>query len=231
MTRDGKPKFAAKQIQLIHIDLDQLIPDPSNPNKMSEADYNALRENIAEHGFWDPILIQKDPDDAVIGKEHKAAYHIVDGHHRVRAAGECGHKSVPAVAWDGSEEMRRAFAIGMNKLRGELDLAGVQAVLSDLHADGWAVKDLTVTGYDEDEIKTLLKAAAETAEDADSVLEGAQAGFEEPEEAEKPPRPFLLELTFGSAAELQKVKRGLRRAAGKGRELGEGLLALLGETE
>jgi hypothetical protein len=49
--------------------------------------------------------------------------------------------------------------------------------------------------------------------------------------AEEPGGPFELVIPFATKDELQRAKKGLRRAAGKGRELGEGLLTLLDTQE
>ncbi len=200
---------------VITVTISSLIEDPNNPNKMTALEFDQLVANIEEHGFLAPILVK------MVGK----AVHIVDGHHRARAAAKAGLTTVLAVVWDGTESMRKALAIGMNKIRGELDLSEVARIVAELHDDGWSTKELTVTGYSEDELTDLLKISEQvTTED---VLAGAGATLPDDDDLPAIDRPLVLELTFTTSDDLKKAKRGLRRAAGKGRELGEGLLKIL----
>ncbi len=208
-----------KEPKIIKVDLAGLVEDPDNPNKMTAEEFALLVKVVRAEGMVQPILVQ-----LVDG-----VYHIVDGHHRARAAKEAGIKQVYAVLWDGTPEMRRAMGIGMNKIRGELDLSAVQRIITDLHESGWTVPALTVTGYSETEITDLLALAEANTED---IMEGAVPSTEDRDRDDVGPgRPLILELTFTTSAELQTAKRGLRRAAGKGRELGEGLLKLLSGDE
>ncbi len=204
--------------KVIRVEIKGLIEDPDNPNKMTREDFEALCATVAAVGMVQPILVQE-----VEG----GAYKIVDGHHRSRAAKRAKLTHVLAVVWDGTEEMRRAMGVSMNKLRGELDLSAVQKIITELHEGGWTVPQLAITGYSEDEITDLLRLASAVEEE--DVMQNVQPA--PTEEKEAPVRPLVLELTFASTEELQRAKRGLRRAAGKGRELGEGLLVLLGERE
>jgi ParB/RepB/Spo0J family partition protein len=202
---------------VITVTISDLIEDPNNPNKMTAGEFDQLVSNIEAHGFLAPILVSLRDGET----------HIVDGHHRARAAAKAGLKSILAVVWDGTEEMRKALAIGMNKIRGELDLSEVAKIIAELHDDGWSTKDLTITGYSEDELTDLLKISEQvTSED---VLQGTSGMGPDDEDSDTPAidRPLVLELNFSTSAELKLAKRGLSRAAGKGRELGEGLLKLL----
>jgi ParB/RepB/Spo0J family partition protein len=205
---------------VIKVVIDELIEDPDNPNKMTEVEFGHLVKHIEEQGFVAPILVRRE------GKK----LFIADGHHRARAAKKAGYTEVLAVEWDGTEEQRKLLAIGMNKIRGELDLSEVAKIFADLHADGVGMDVLTLTGYTEDEISDLLSASAAIVDDSDDPMADTKPMREE-DESPIPERPLVLELTFATSEEMKKAKRGLRRAAGKGRELGEGLLILLGQKE
>jgi hypothetical protein len=103
-------------------------------------------------------------------------------------------------------------------------------IIADLDARGWTVPELSLTGFTSEEIEDLLK-AAHVPDDAE-VVEGGSLGVErEPQELDEAGGPFELTIAFGTKDELQRAKRGLRKVAGKGRELGEGLLNLLDEQE
>lgn len=208
--------------QVIEVQLSKLLEDPDNPNHMTDDELDALAKNMRAVGFLQPILV-KEPDE-------NGDYAIVDGHHRCKAASRAGLSRVLAVVWDGTEDMRRALAIGMNKIRGALNLGEVAKIVADLAENGWRTEDLKITGYTDQEIDDLLK-AAQPATDED-VLEGATANTPvEKDEDEEASRSFTLELSFRSADDLAKAKRALKRAAGKGGELGDGLLAVLAERD
>lgn len=212
MTTSSTTVIAIKNLPLAWLEA-----DPANPNHMTPEQKEALVRAIKTHGFLQPCLVRRlDPE----------RFMIIDGHHRAEAAQAAGLSEVPCVIVDTDAQAAAVLQIGMNKLRGELNLGEVAKVIADLDAQGWSVPDLTLTGFSEDEITTLLKAAQPATEE--EVLEGASMGEDREEpEATDPGGPFELVIPFATKDELQRAKRGLRRAAGKGRELGEGLLSLL----
>lgn len=200
---------------VIEVNPADLVEDPDNANSMSPEDFALLVHSIRTVGFLQPILI-KPPNT------------IVDGHHRKRAALEAGLTKVTAVLWDGTEEMRQVVSLGMNRIRGELDLGAVARRVTELAEQGWSMAQLTLTGFSVPDLEELVKSSQP--ENEDVLAQGVNTGASDPE-PDSSPRPFLLELMFSSSEELQKVKRRLRREAGKGRELSEGLLKLLDERE
>lgn len=85
-----------------------LVVDKKNPNIMSNANFNALKECIKKYGFLTPIITNKD-------------LVIADGYHRWKAAHELGLTEVPVIKLDVGEVDRRIIRQVMNKLRGEHD--------------------------------------------------------------------------------------------------------------
>jgi hypothetical protein len=152
--------------------------------------------------------------------ETKGTYVIVDGHHRVAAALGAGHEAMLVVVADMNAEEADLIPVGMGNLRGELDLGltadVVVAALQD-GVDRGAI--LTLSGFTDEELDALIRATQPETEDP---LTPAM----EPKE-ERPPNPFLLELTFATRDDLGRVKRALKRAAGKGGTLEDGLLRIL----
>ncbi len=235
MTQDRK--------KIEYVSIEALVEPGTNPNQMSEESFALLVKAMAKEGFLQPVLVREpfpqeletDEDlgaDTVARLTGKGWWRIVDGVHRVRAARACGFEEVPVVILNNiSEETASALQIGMNRLRGELDLGAVAATLGELHTDGWSLDALQLTGFTAGEIDDLLKSTQP--EEGDSMLAGSTlGGSPDPEPAvDTTIRPFTLELTFRSKSDLSKVKKGLRRVIGKGRDLGEGVLVLLGETE
>ena len=188
---------------------------------MTPEQLDALTKVIGKVGFLQPCLVRKLDKDR---------YMIIDGHHRAMAAQKAGYSQVHCVIVETDEEAAAILQIGMNKLRGELNLGEVAKVIADLDARGWTAPELSMTGFSEQEIEDLLKAATPPTDD--EAVEGASIGSnDEAPPAEEPGGPFELVIPFATKSELAKAKKGLRRAAGKGRELGEGLLALLDSQE
>lgn len=212
-----KPKILDSQV----IPLAQLEEDPTNPNHMSDEQMAALVNAITVAGFLQPCLVRRLPD---------GRYKIIDGHHRAAAAGKAGLAAVPCIIVETDDEAAAILQIGMNKLRGELNLGEVARVIADLDAKGWTKPELVMTGFSEAELDDLLR-AAQPATDEEVAAGGLGTSDDAPPRDDTDPGgPFELTIPFGTKDELQRAKKGLRKAAGKGRELGEGLLSLLEES-
>lgn len=194
------------------------VHDPiKNPNHMPADRYALLVKAIAKSGFLQPVLVRQEAD----------GYRIVDGFHRCKAARELGLTEVSAVVVADDEAAAAVLQVGMNRLRGELNLAEVADLFVDLAQEGYGIEDLTVTGFTADEIDALMERAHPSDDDA---LGEDFGGLEEEEAAgagNRVERPFLLELTFADGATLRKVKRKLKKAAGKGKPIEEGLMNIL----
>lgn len=199
---------------------DELKDPPTNPNHMSAETYGLLVEAIRSVGFLQPVLAQEDEGGGLT---------IVDGFHRVKAAKEVGLPVIPVIVGDfrDTPDLARVVQIGMNRMRGELNLSAVAHEVADLAAKGWTIPQLELTGFSRSELDDLL--ASTRARDEDVLANGVGAAPDEPDEDEAP-KPFVLELTFEKKEQLARAKRGLRKAAGKGRELADGLLRLLDGT-
>lgn len=187
-----------------------------NPNRMEAHRFDQLCAAIARAGFLQPVLLREMED---------GSHECVDGHHRLRAAQIVGLDEVPAVVLevgDDAHALADALQLGMNNLRGEVDLGKASDILSDLRDSGWDDADLVVAGFTLDEVDDLI--AANSIDDEDEVMTGAALPQEEEEKA---PKPFLIEIEFASKPDYQAAKKALRRAAGKGNELSVGLLNLI----
>lgn len=193
----------------------------TNPNHMEDSQYRALVESIRVDGFLQPILVR--PVDG-------GRYDLCDGHHRVRAAKELGLVAVSAVVKHDVDELRgAALGIGMNRRRGELDLAEVAREARKFVDAGWSMAEMVLTtGFDQEEIEALLSTAQP---DQDDVLGGGitgPTGGGSDDGADEMPGVFVLELTFTTKRDMMTARKALKKAAG-GAGLGDGLLALLGE--
>lgn len=197
------------------VSIASLVPDPNNPNVMDPARYAELRRAIEQEGFLQPILV------APIA-EAPGRFWLVDGHHRVRAAAEVGYIDVPAIAREMTGQQVTLLRMGMNRLRGELDLTKATDLLQGLVKAGVPLDALWLSGFSPSELDGLLRAPEVRQDDFPAV---SPVLADEPVAAE---RPFALEVSFGSRQDLVAVKRALRRAGGASRDMAFGLLAVLG---
>jgi DNA modification methylase len=141
-------------------------PDPANPRKISDTELEALTRSLREWGFVQPVLVRRD-DNTVIG-----------GHQRLLAARRLGMKTAPVIFVDLTVEQSRLLNVALNQINGEWDEELLARMLSDLQP----LADLTLTGFDEDELDKLLKSLdvrekRETVEafDVEAALEAARA--------------------------------------------------------
>ncbi len=198
--------------------IDTMVEDPGNANKMDEEKLHTLASAILRLGFRQPVLLRRLGDGVL---------RIIDGHHRVRAARAAGLTEVPAGIVECTDEEARVLQLGMNRLRGEVDLAIVATNIAALVSAGLGAEDLVLTGFSTQELDALLAAAAPD-NAGDNPLSGGVLGGDggggggesDPDET------FTLELVFGSKADVARARRGLRKAANGG-ELSAGLLFLL----
>jgi ParB-like chromosome segregation protein Spo0J len=201
------------------IALADLCEPKTNPNVMETRDAELLERAIRQVGFLQPILVRELPDG------HRE---IVDGVHRVRAAKKAGLAKVPCVVVsDFDDSLATAMQVGMNRMRGELDLSRVAQSLSSLANEGWSIPDMALTGFGEDEIAALLKSTANLSE------EEIMTGNAEPELEDAPKEELentTLEIEFVTKKEMQAAKRKLKKIAGKGNPLGNAIIQLLEGT-
>lgn len=193
----------------------RLLPRKFNPNKMSRSEYRSLVLAIDKLGFLQPLLVRPHPRDL-------ESYEVIDGAHRLKAARELKLEQIPCVRRDTSNPDASALQIGMNKNRGAIDLSAASTAVAELAADGWSLQDIAVTGFSEEEIGDLLKSVNA---DAEAVLRDVDVS--EPEVTTSNAKAHILEVEFNDRESMQKAKRALRRAAGKGAVLGDGLLRLI----
>ena len=84
-----------QDIQIAHLPIGDLRPDPANPRRISDEELESLTRSIREFGLIDPIIARRE-DKVVIG-----------GHQRLVASRKLGLKQVPVVLVDLSEEQAK----------------------------------------------------------------------------------------------------------------------------
>ena len=141
----------------LHIEtarVDSLIFDPANARSIDEHTLDALGRSVHEFGFVQPVIARR--ADRV----------VIAGHQRLKAARREGLETVPVIFLDISPERGRALGLALNKITGTWDEGLLARLLAEL--DAVPGIDLAVTGFDEDEIRALLK-SLEVAEKRDRI--------------------------------------------------------------
>jgi DNA modification methylase len=149
-----------------HVAIDTLHPDPANPRQIAASELEALTRSLRSFGFVEPVLARR-ADASVIG-----------GHQRLVAARRLGITTVPVIWLDLDPGQARLLGLALNRIAGSWDddlLAHLLADLATVHD-----ADLTLSGFDEHEIRTLLrsldsreKRERPEAFDLDAALEAA----------------------------------------------------------
>jgi DNA modification methylase len=122
----------------------KLIPYARNARTHSEAQVALIAGSIREYGFTNPILV--DGDNGIIA-----------GHGRVLAARTLGMATVPVIELAHlSDSQRRAYILADNRLAEQAgwDQAMLALELGDLQLEGF---DLSLTGFEDDELDRLLR--------------------------------------------------------------------------
>ena len=207
------------------VDVDKLLPryadQETNPNRMEPEKYDLLVRAIQQEGFLQPILVTPISDK-------KGHWRIEDGHHRWWAAKQAGLKQVSISIKKIEEDLLVAgqamlIGIGMNRLRGELDLGIAADIIREVqNALSMSIPDVSVlTGFTEEELSTLLSNNTEPEE----ILNDGAGAVNDVEVEEG--KTFVLEISFEDREQYKLAKRKLRRL-GKG-TLSVGLMIALGE--
>ena len=131
------------------VDTGSLIPYAKNSRTHSETQVAQIAGSIKEFGFNNPVLIDETGS-------------IIAGHGRVLAAQKLGLQTVPTITLEHlSETQRKAYVIADNRLalNAGWDDQMLTLELNDLKDDGF---DLSLLGFDADEMNALLNPIKET---------------------------------------------------------------------
>lgn len=134
-----------KQIKVSYRSTTSLIPYIGNARVHSDHQIDQIAGSIREFGFVNPVLVD--------GKGI-----IIAGHGRIEAARRLGLEKVPVIELgDLSERQRKALTIADNKIamNATWDMETLAQELADLAE---MELDLSLTGFDEQELDTILKA-------------------------------------------------------------------------
>ena len=139
-------KFVKKKIT-------DLIPADYNPRKdlkPGDPDYEKLKRSMHEFGYVDPIIWNQQTG------------HVVGGHQRLKILQDEGIQEAECVVVSLDDEKEKTLNIALNKISGDWDKDKLALLMTDLQASDL---DVSLTGFDEDEISDLLATEDDTHDD------------------------------------------------------------------
>ena len=138
--------LGAKKIEMVSVDA--LIPYAKNARTHSDEQVAQIAGSIKEFGFNNPVLVDKDNS-------------VIAGHGRLMAARKLGYKEVPVVKLEHlTESQRKAYILADNRiaLNSGWDTSMLSLELQELKDD----IDLSLLGFDADELDAMIKPIEET---------------------------------------------------------------------
>jgi DNA modification methylase len=138
-------------IQVERCSIDRLIPRITNPRTHTDEQVSQIAASMREFQWTSPILVGPDFD-------------VIAGHARVAAARQNGMTEVPVIVLRHlSEAQRRALVIADNQLAISGASWDEESLRIELQALGEAEFDLSLVGFDDEELARLLAAEEATA--------------------------------------------------------------------
>lgn len=131
------------------VDIDKVIANDYNPNKVAPPEMQLLKHSIEEDGYTQPIVTYYDKEND--------RYIVVDGFHRYRCAKEYFKlKQIPIVTIEKDINNRIASTIRHNRARGTHQIADMSHIVYELTQNGWTEKQISKhLGMELDEIIRL----------------------------------------------------------------------------
>ena len=147
-----------------------LNPAKYNPRKQlqpGDPEFEALCRSIETFGCVSYVVVNV----------RDGANVIVSGHQRISAMRYLGYEEAECVVVDLDEPQEMALNVAMNKISGEWDMEKLKALLKDIDLSGL---DMTLTGFDEEELKGLIGDVPLGEEDFDVDEELAKPTYSKP---------------------------------------------------
>lgn len=195
-------------LEVVELPVDSLDPDPENPNRVDAKLMEALRRDIAERGFVQPVVVRP-------GK--KGRWRIIDGEHRWTVLKDVGEETVPCVIDEADDDQARMRLLTMNKLRGKMDPQRLARVLRGLAENMTEAELRDRLGMVEEEYDSSIKVPDET--ELSKKLADALA-------REDAAAPELIRFKL-TPAQNREVTKAFEKLTAGGKSRGDALIELL----
>lgn len=111
-----------EKLTVVEIGVEELTPNPWNPNRMSEAMRGKLKAYLQREGFVEPLVVRPLGD----------GYQILGGFHRWEIAKELGYQTVPCVVVDVDDQRAKVLTINLNEMKGQSLPSLLASLIHDL---------------------------------------------------------------------------------------------------
>lgn len=139
-------------MKIQEIEISKLIPATYNPRKdlkPSDEEYQKIKKSILEFGFVSPLVVNEDMT-------------VIGGHQRLKVLQELGYTEVECIIVNLDKTKEKALNIALNKISGEWDTEKLENLLNELLQEDF---DVSITGFNSEEIDDLLNEYLDTEED------------------------------------------------------------------
>ena len=151
---------------IFQIPVERLIAHPLNPNRMSGANFEKLKNHIARSGNYEPIIVRAHPDI-------DSAFEIINGHHRLKALKLLGRQMADCIEWDVDDDETMLLLTTLNRLGGTDELSTKSELIQNLlqkYSSKALAKLLPDTAATIEKLKDITKPIIDLAEDSKAFL-------------------------------------------------------------
>lgn len=192
------------------VKVENLDPNPWNPNHLSPSDMKKLivgiREVREQAGSIPPIIVRENPD-------HEGRYQIIDGEHRWRVFKNEKWEEMDAFVIKADDGLAKKLTLNLNYLRGEPNEKQEADLLASLIKEGYSPGQLAETLYlDEDTIIDKLAAYEQNSALSDIFAQEAEKDGKEEEKDELGDESLFIDLNFKvSVGQAKVIEKELKR--------------------
>jgi hypothetical protein len=142
---------AIEHAELLWLPLEQLQPNPWNPNEMDAAMYAKETASIKKFGMVDPLTV----------RVHPHGYEIIDGENRWKVLGDLGHTHAPAFNLGAVDDATaKQLTIVLNETRGSAEKQKLSDLLKDLLSSETTEELLEVLPFSKERFNELVDVPA-----------------------------------------------------------------------
>ena len=182
----AKPKSAEK-LTVFEIDVDKLMPNPWNPNRMSDEMMAKLKGYLEREGFVEPLVV----------RPHDGGYQILGGFHRWSIAKELEYKTVPCAVVDLDDRRAKILTVNLNEMKGQSLPNLLANLVHDLSAE-LTLEDLeSQLPYSIAEIKDSLELL--------KIPDGLEDYLDEEAERQERERPKIISFVVDDEETVEKA--------------------------
>jgi len=111
-------------MEVKEIPIDQIEPNPWNPNRMSKREFEALKQEIQKRGQIYPIVVRE---------LENGKYQIIDGEHRWKAMKELGYRTIKIINLGKVDDrLAKILTVNLNQIRGEFDIEALYTLIESM---------------------------------------------------------------------------------------------------